>query len=108
VGTQGGQKYPYMSMAPMIENDLALSKTFVIRETQNVQFRISAFNWLNHPLPQFSSSDQLTLRYLVDYPSKAIVLNMGAGGTVSNFGVMDQKTGAPNQRIVELNVKYNF
>jgi len=108
VGTQGGQKYPYMSMAAMIENDLALSKTFRIKEKQNFQFRISAFNWLNHPLPQFSGSNQLTLRYLVDYPSKTITLNTGTGGTVSNFGFLDQKTGAPNQRIVELNIKYNF
>ena len=108
VGKQGGQQYPYMSMAPMIENDLALSKKFQITERQNVQFRISAFNWLNHPMPQFSGSNQLTLRYLVDYSSKAITLNTGTGGTVSNFGYLDQKVGAPNQRIVELNVKYNF
>jgi hypothetical protein len=108
VGTQGGQKYPYMSMAALIENDLALSKTFRIKEKQNVEFRISAFNWLNHPLPQFSGSNQLTLRYLVDYPSKTITLNTGAGGTVSNFGYLDQKVGAPNQRIVELNMKYHF
>lgn len=108
VGTQGGQKYPYMSMAAMIENDLALYKTFPIKGSQNVQFRVSAFNWLNHPLPQFSSGNQLTLRYLVDYPSKAITLNTGNGGTVSNFGYMDTKDGTPNQRIIELNVKYNF
>ncbi len=108
VGVQGGQKYPYMSMAAMIENDLALSKTFNIRESQNVEVRISAFNWLNHPLPQFSSGNQLTLRYLVDYPTKAITLNTGTGGTVSNFGYMDQKVGAPNQRLVELNLKYHF
>lgn len=108
VGTQGGQNYPYMSMAAMIENDLALSKTFHIKESQNVQFRISAFNWLNHPLPQFSGNNQLTLRYLVDYPSDAITLNTGSGGTVSNFGYLDQKFGAPNQRIIELNAKYNF
>jgi hypothetical protein len=108
VGAQGGKSYPYMSMASMIENDLALSKRFQIKERQNVQFRISAFNWLNHPLPQFSGGNQLTLRYLVDYPTKAITLNTGTGGTVSNFGYLDQKTGAPNQRIIELNVKYNF
>jgi hypothetical protein len=108
VGTQGGKRYPFMSMASFIENDLALDKTFQIHESQNVQFRISAFNWLNHPLPQFSGSNQLTLRYLVDYPTKAILLNTQPGGTVTNFGYLDQKVGAPNQRIVELNMKYNF
>jgi hypothetical protein len=108
VGTQGGQKYPYMSMAAMIENDLALYKTFPVKGSQNFQFRISAFNWLNHPLPQFSSGNQLTLRYNVDYASKAITLNTGPGGTVKNFGFLDTKDGTPNQRIIELNVKYNF
>ena len=95
-------------MAAFIENDLALYKTFPIRGSQNVQFRISAFNWLNHPLPQFSSGNQLTLRYNVDYGTKAIALNTGSGGTVPNFGYLDTKDGTPNQRIVELNVKYNF
>lgn len=108
VGAQGGKKYPYMSMAALIENDLGLYKTFQIRGSQNVQFRVSAFNWLNHPLPQFSSGNQLTLRYLVDYPSKAITLNTGTGGTVKNFGYLDTKDGTPNQRIMELNIKYNF
>lgn len=108
VGTQGGKKYPYMSMAAFVENDLAIYKTFPIRGTQNVQFRLSAFNWLNHPLPQFSSGNQLTLRYNVDYGTKATSLNTGSGGTVPNFGYLDTKDGTPNQRIVELNVKYNF
>lgn len=108
VGTQGGKSFPYMSMASLIENDLAFYKTFEIKGSQNVQFRFSAFNWLNHPLPQFSSGNQLTLRYNVDYASKAITLNTGPGGTVSNFGYLDTKDGTPNQRIIELNVKYNF
>ncbi|MHB8303275.1 MAG: carboxypeptidase-like regulatory domain-containing protein [Acidobacteriaceae bacterium] len=108
VGTQGGKNYPYMSMNAFIENDLALYKTFLIKGSQNVQFRFSAFNWLNHPLPQFSSGNQLKLYYNVDYATKAIALNTGPGGTVPNFGYMDTKDGTPNQRIIELNVKYNF
>jgi hypothetical protein len=108
IGTYGGQNYPYMSMGSYFDNDLALYKSFHVKEQQTVQFRISAFNWLNHPLPEFSSSNQVTLRYLVDYPSKNITLNTGSGGTVSNFGFMDTKTQAPYSRILELNVKYNF
>jgi hypothetical protein len=108
VGTYGGQKYPYMSMGSYFDNDLALYKTFHIVHEQNVQFRISAFNWLNHPLPEFSSQNQLTLKYLVNYDNKAITLNTGTGGTVPNFGFMDTKSQAPYSRILELNVKYNF
>ena len=109
VGSQGGQAYPYLSMASYFDNDLALYKSFPVRENQNVQFRVSAFNWLNHPLPEFSSANQVTLKYLVDYNSKAITLNTNqTGGTVSNFGFLDTKSAGPYERIIELNVKYVF
>jgi hypothetical protein len=38
--------------------------------------------------------------------TKAITLNKAADS--STWGVLDSKAGAPNQRIIELNVKYNF
>ena len=72
--------------------------------TRQVQFRASAFNWLNHPLPGYSSLNPLTLSYKVDYDSKAITQDYNT----STFGVMDYKTGAPYSRIIELNVKYSF
>ncbi len=106
IGQYGGQNFPYFANAPFIENDLAIYKTFLIHGSQNVQFRASAFNWLNHPLREFSSGNQLQLRYNVDYGSKAITLNQGADSPT--WGVLDSKTGAPSQRIIELNVKYNF
>lgn len=104
VGTQGGQNYPYMSTGAYFNNDLALYRSFPIHEQQQIQFRVSAFNWLNHPLPGFSSLTPLTLSYNVDYASQAITRNYNT----STFGVMDNKTGAPYQRILELNVKYFF
>jgi hypothetical protein len=106
IGQYGGHNYPYMANAAFIENDLAFYKTFEIRGSQNVQFRMSMFNWLNHPLPQFSSNNQLTLRYLADYNTKKLTLNKAADS--STWGVLDSKAGAPNQRIIELNVKYSF
>ncbi len=109
IGQYGGQKYPYMSMGSFFDNDLALSRTIHIHDTQNLQFRAQAFNWLNHPLPEFTGANQVTLKYLVDYPTKAIRLNTNpSGGTVSNFGFMDTKTASPYERIIELNVKYTF
>lgn len=104
VGTQGGQNYPYMSAGAYFNNDLAIYRSFPIHEQQQIQLRVSAFNWLNHPLPGYSSLTPLTVSYNVDYASKNITPNYNAG----TFGVMDNKTGAPYQRIIELNVKYFF
>ena len=106
VGQQGGQKFPYISNGAYFNNDLALYRAFRIpgREGQQIQIRASAFNWLNHPLPNYSSLTPLTLSYNADYNSKSISKNYNT----TTFGVMDSKTGAPYQRIIELNVKYFF
>jgi hypothetical protein len=107
IGTNGPRDYGYLSGASFFDSDLALYKTFHINDRNSVQFRVSAFNWLNHPLPQFSSGNQLTLKETLDGT------NPGAGfqvnpSQVSNFGVLDTKAGAPNQRIWELSLKYMF
>ena len=107
VGTQGGQNYPYMSAGAYFNNDLAIYRSFRIFETQQIQFRASANNWLNHPLPNYSSSGgsgPLGLAYNVDYASKNITKNYNT----NTFGVMDSKTGAPYQRIITLSAKYFF
>jgi Carboxypeptidase regulatory-like domain/TonB dependent receptor len=110
VGTQGGQNYPYMSAGAYFDNDLAIYRSFQIHENQQVQVRVSAYNWLNHPLPGFSSLTPLSLPFTVDYSSKAITPNY----STSTFGVMDSKTGppggtsGPSARTITLNVKYFF
>jgi hypothetical protein len=109
VGAQGGQKFPYMRAAAYFDNDLAIYRTFHLRDQQQVQFRASASDWLNHALPEFSGNNPLTVAYNVDYQSKAITPNFNQTSTGKTpFGVMDTKTQAPYQRIIELNVKYFF
>jgi hypothetical protein len=109
VGAQGGQNYPYMSAGAYFNNDLAIYRSFPIpgHEGQQIQFRASAFDWLNHPLPGFSSTSgggPLGVAYNVDYAGKTITNNFNT----STFGIQDRKTGSPYQRIIELNVKYFF
>jgi hypothetical protein len=109
VGTQGGQKYPYMSATPYFSNDLALYRTFHIHESQNVQIRASAFDWLNHSLLTFANGNYYTLNYNVDYNSKASTPNFNQGTTGSNpFGVMTVRSALPYARVVELDLKYSF
>lgn len=108
VGTQGGQKWPYMRAMSYFDNDLAIARSFKIRENHQVQVRASAFNWMNHPLPQFSGSSPYTLNYNVDYASKTITPNYNQGSTGTNaFGVTDTKS-KNYSRVIELGVKYSF
>jgi hypothetical protein len=105
VGTAQAGLLPYLRMAAFWDSDLALYKSFHVTEKQTVQFRISAFNWLNHPLPQFSGGNQLALSYTEDFtnPGSGFVNN-----SVPKYGFLDSKVGAPNQRILELALKYLF
>jgi len=53
LGQQGTLNMPYMRGPAYFDSDLGLYKNFQISERQKLQFRVSATNWLNHPLPQF-------------------------------------------------------
>ena len=110
IGAFGGQNWPYLSGPSLVISDLAAYKTFHITERHTVQFRASAFNWLNHPLPQFSGQSQVSLHYNADYASKAFTPNVTAypNSNPNNFGVLDQKSGTPTQRVLELAIKYQF
>jgi hypothetical protein len=107
VSANGGFKYPYMSQTPYFDNDLALYRTFHVYEKQQVQFRVSAFDWLNHSLLTFNGSTPTTVNYNVNYASKAITPNFnGPGAPV--FGVMTIRSALPYARVIELDVKYSF
>jgi hypothetical protein len=109
IGQQGVHNFPYLSTASFFNSDLSVYKTFHIRERHSVQFRISAFNFLNHPLMQFSGGNQLALPYLADYNTRAITLNQAqVNNNTKNWGSLDFKSGYPTQRIMELAVKYTF
>ncbi len=97
-------------MAAYFDSDLSLFKAFHVVKENTVQFRIDSFNWLNHPLPQFSGGSQLSLHYLADYGTKAFSPNptQYPSGNPNNFGVLDTKSGNPNQRTLELSLKYVF
>jgi len=106
-GTNGPRNYQYLSSASLFDSDLALYKTFHINDRNSVQFRVSAFNWLNHPLPEFSSGNQLTLKETIDRQNEAAGFQVSPSQSPT-FGFLDTKAGAPNQRIWELSLKYMF
>jgi hypothetical protein len=109
VGSQGGQKYPYMSATPYFDNDLALYRTFHVYEKQQVQIRVTASDWLNHSLLTFNGSTPTTVNYNVNYATKAITPNYNQTATGANaFGVMTVRSALPYARVIELDVKYSF
>jgi hypothetical protein len=104
INKNGPRQAPYLHGPIYWNSDLGIYKTFHITERQNVQFRISAFNFLNHPLRMFNGTDnQLKLTFQGD------VNNPGAGFTSTvgntNWGYLNSKDG---QRIMEIEFKYTF
>ncbi len=91
----------------MFDSDLALYKTFHINDRNSIQFRVSAFNWLNHPLPEFNGGNQLTLKETINGLDPAAGFTP-SGSQSPTFGFLNTKAGAPNQRIWELSLKYMF
>lgn len=61
LGQQGTEVEPYMRGPNYWDSDLGIYKNFHFTESRYLQFRVSATNWLNHPLRQFglaNSSDE--------------------------------------------------
>ena len=100
VGKNGPTLLP-VSYGPAFFNwDMALFKNFRISESKNVQFRVSGYNWLNHPLWSFPDSGNLSLKFQQD-PAKGYTFTQAN----TNFGKTTVKQGA---RIVEFAVKFYF
>jgi hypothetical protein len=78
---------------------LSLFKNFTITESKRVQFRVQAYNFLNHPLWSFPTGSNLTLQFQQDPVTQKITQ------TNSNFGKATDKQGA---RVMEFAVKFFF
>ena len=101
-GTQGTEMWPYIHGPAVINSDMSLFKSFNFGETKKLQFRLQAYNWLNHPNGQFTVQNNGDLQ-----------LNFGtSAGTLSNTNTNKETTGFPaftvGNRLVELAVKFYF
>ena len=113
IGSQGiRQISPYLKGPSYTDSDLTVYKTFNLPKHESVQFRASAFDFMNHSLWGFSGNDLLTLKYGTQDGGHSFYTNSNLLGVAENtWGTMNQKSpysGAGYARIVELSLKYNF
>ena len=101
---QGDLIWPYIKGPAFFNSDLAIYKDFLFKEHQKIEFRFSAFNFLNHPLPQFNSTGN----------NNDVELNFStSAGALSQTNLNTLTSGSPlykNEvpRVIEFAVKYNF
>jgi len=87
--------------------DLSLMKNFRIKERQNLQLRLAAFNPLNHALASFEQGDpNLKLNF---NSAGQVTTNScpptGPCPTGTTFGEAYYKSGG---RVLQLGIKYSF
>ena len=111
-GAQGTWNLPFVSGPAFFKWDMTVVKHFKINDKQDVQIRLAGFNFLNHPITSFSSSDStnpLLLNMENDsdshYSSPEQAL---ANVRVVNPNVFGITTFKQARRILELGFKYNF
>ena len=94
-GQQGDYVFPAMLGPAFFNSDLSAFKNFTWSETRKLQFRFSAYNFLNHPLESFTGKSD-----------PAFNLQWKTDGTLpAGFGYATTKYG---HRIVQLAVKFYF
>ena len=107
IGSQGTLIWPYIHGPAYFDTDLALYKTFKVTERQNIQFRVDATNWLNHPLRQFGLAGNSDEELSFVGPT-----NAAGQQTLSPSNTNTQTTGAPafttGQRVFLFVAKYSF
>jgi hypothetical protein len=104
--TQPGQNGPTVGpevFGPAFFNsDLSLFKNFKISESKKLQFRFSAYNFLNHPLDSFrSGSSNVTMNFTQGVPGVLSTIQQSN----SNFGTTTERQG---HRIIQLALKFYF
>jgi Carboxypeptidase regulatory-like domain len=100
VGQNGPTLLPVSYGPAYFDWDMAIFKNFRISESRRLQFRVSGYNFLNHPLYSFPDSGNLTLQFQQD-PANGYTFTQAN----PNFGKTTVKQGS---RIVEFAVKFYF
>jgi hypothetical protein len=112
-GQQGDINMPYIRYPNYWDSDLGVYKSFQVNEAQRLEVRVSATNWLNHPLGQFGLANNSDIS--LNFQQTTAATCAGCTGNIvssspSNLNTLT--TGAPafktGSRFVTLALKYYF
>jgi hypothetical protein len=99
-GHNGMYQLPYMKTPGFQNHDLSVFKNFALSSTNEalkLQFRLSMFNFLNHPLPFFEGGARgVQMNFVNGVPDQ---------NTLEHFGRPDLKRG---RRLLQLALKFSF
>jgi len=99
-GNNGSYQLPYLHQPGFQNHDLSVFKNFSLSSTNEalkLQFRLSMFNFLNHPLPFFQGgAPGLAMNFENGVPDQS---------TLEKFGRPDLKRG---RRLLQFALKFSF
>lgn len=97
-GHNGSFIFPYVKTPPFFNSDLSLFKNFQISEAKKIQFRVSAYNFINHPLTAFNPAGNDSNLTSFSFDSNGKIAN-------KNFGYANYLYGA---RSIQFVFKFYF
>jgi len=103
-GMEGDIIWPYIKGPAFFNSDLAIYKRFAFKEHQRVELRFSAFNFLNHPLPQFGVAGSSDMQ--LNFANSAGALMPTNQNALTNGKPLFDSNSV--RRVVEFAAKYNF
>jgi hypothetical protein len=101
-GQQGPIVWPYIRAPHYFNSDLAVFKAFRITDSQRIEARISATNWLNHPNASFGLNGNADNQLVFNYDGTGNAIHNSNGSTT---GVPQGKAG---YRWMQFAAKYYF
>jgi hypothetical protein len=112
-GKNGDIIWPYIKGPAFFNSDLAIYKDFTFKEHHKVEFRFSAFNFLNHPLSQFGISGNSDINLNFSTADSGSCGNNPAPCGLSPTNLNANTNGKPLYknnvpRVIEFALKYMF
>jgi len=110
-GQNGNLIWPYIKGPAYFDSDLGIYKNFKITERHSLQFRVQMFNFLNHPLPDFTlRGDDIQLSFNCGTSSLCTPSSLDPALSMTNTNA--STNGKPlytrGRRVLEFSLKYTF